>query len=126
MTGYTIEVGYNSAQGGEEVWDKLKTVAKGICKKPEQIAEEAIKFGAGQRCNKDSLMEYAEAYKECGEKGTADLTVRIIEGEEPYISQSASGGGEAREIKEHLRRAFCRLVLYEMHKSLMEINIRVA
>lgn len=76
--------------------------------------------------NTETLMPYARAYV-----GDQDITIRVEEEEDetygklPVIRQSASGGGESREIKEAFRRAFCRLVLQEMHRSQMEVSISV-
>ena len=123
MTGYYIEVGYNSAHNNDDVWEKLKEVTKYYCDNPELIVGEVLRiYKDWSYSDKGELIEYANAYTE-----QTDLTIKIIEKEdEKYIQQYASGGGNSREIKEHLRRAFCRLILNKMHENCMEINIRVS
>ena len=130
MTGYHISIGYMS--GGpdkEEAWGILKEVVLDLCNAPARIADEAIFFGM----ERASAVEYASAYvgASIANRGTEDSTLRIIEadGKEktpPQIMQLAGGADPSRSIKEAMRRAFCRLVMYEMHKREIEININVA
>jgi|ERR1043165_2461901 hypothetical protein len=131
MTGYHISIGYLS--GGpydkEDAWEILKQVALDLCNAPARIADEAISFGM----NRDIATEYAAAYvgASIATRGTEDSTLRIIEANEkegtaPQIMQLAGGADPSRSIKEAIRRAFCRLVMYEMHKREIEININVA
>ena len=124
MTSYILEVGYNSCNNKEDVSDELKKVAIEICEQWTEISDEASLMSSPYY---KSLFEYAESYGTCGEDGTNDLTLKIDKDEEGlyYLRQAASGGGESREVKEHLRRAFCRLVIREMHKKGMEVNLRV-
>lgn len=130
MTGYHISVGYQS--GGpdkDEAWEILKRVVLDLCNAPALIADEAITFGM----DRATAIEYADAYVGASEatRGTEDSTLRIIEAnaaeETPaQIMQLAGGAGPSRPIKEAMRRAFCRLVMTEMHKLGIEININVA
>ena len=129
MTGYHISIGYLSGYDKEEAWEVLKRVVLELCNAPERIAEEAMRFGMDGAVAR----EYAEAYRGASleTRGTEDSTLRIIEGERaegnpPQIMQLAGGAGPSRVIKEAMRRAFCRLVMYEMHKREIEININVA
>lgn len=116
MTGYYIEVGYNRARSKDEVGEKLREVVKAICAKPETILAE-VKRVEG-RAIPDS---YAESYREPWQ----DATIKIIEGERLQVMQLASGGGESRDYKEAMRRAFCRLVIEAMHLEQMEVNMVV-
>lgn len=130
MTGYHISVGYQS--GGpdkDEAWEILKRVVLDLCHAPARIADEAISYGM----DRASAIEYANAYVGASEawRGTEDSTLRIIEANAaedtpPQIMQLAGGAGPSRTIKEAMRRAFCRLVMAEMHKLGIEININVA
>lgn len=121
MTGYHIEVGYNSCFSKGEVAEKLCHVVQSICAKPETILAE-IKRVEG----KDVPPEYAESYHEPWQ----DATVKIIKDEEGdglQVMQLASGGGESRDYKESMRRAFCRMVLEAMHREQMgEVSVVVA
>ncbi len=120
MTGYHIEVGYNSVHSKDEVAEKLREVAKAICAKPETILAE-VKRVEGR----DIPESYAESYREPWQ----DATIKIIEAsaDRPMqVMQLASGGGESRDYKEAMRRAFCRLVLEAMHREQMEVSVVVA
>ncbi len=126
MTSYTIKVGYNSNYNNEEVWEYLHKIGLQIADNPSLIADEAHRFDS---LNKKELTEYAESFKT-----RKDLTIQFKtepneyenkEDFEPHIYMMASGGGHARLLKESVRRAYCRLVLVEMHKQQMEIDISV-
>lgn len=127
MTGYHISIGYLSGYDKDEAWEVLKKVVLDLCHNPHHLVDEAVAFGM----NPASAAEYAAAYVNASEetRGTEDSTLRIIEakdGDPPQIMQLAGGGGESRTIKEAMRRAFCRLVMREMHKLEIEINVNVA
>jgi len=120
-TAHVIQVGYNSAHHKKDVWKELKEYVGYLCSSNFKIADEAKKYTS--KISHDQLDEFGKSYKEC-----KDLTIRIHDNEdvdECYIRQMSSGGGVDREIKEQLRRAFCRLVLERMHSLNMEINISV-
>jgi len=130
MTGYHISIGYMS--GGpdkEEAWEILKEVVLDLCNAPARIADEATSFGM----DRTTAIEYAGAYvgASIANRGTEDSTLRIIEANEkeetqPQIMQLAGGADPSRSIKKAIRRAFCRLVMHDMHKREIEININVA
>lgn len=124
MTGYRISIGYNSRAGlrvREGLWAELKKAALSLCAHPERIAEEVRLFEPSY--SEVELEEYERAYQE-----SRDLTVMFYERpeEEPYIMQLASGGGIGRDIKEACRRAFARLIIQEMHRKRIEIDLVVA
>lgn len=135
MTGYYLEIGYCS-QGPdlEEAWEILKQVVREICDRPGQIAKEA------ERClpafgipvpDLNTVSDYLERYRLIDDN--QDLTIFIEETPrdpgnkefKPRIVQYASGGEPGRKLKEHLRRAFCRLVIEKMHKREIEVNLSV-
>lgn len=129
MTGYYIELGYQSGYSADfdldEAWKEMKTVCGEICSRPERIADEAVRLGAPVEDDGAEIYTYAQSYHNC-----SDLTIKIVEKEKDgekrrYIQQFASGGNPCRMMKEHLRRAFCRLMMEEMHKRGIEINISV-
>ena len=130
MTGYHISIGYMSGcPDKEEAWETLKAVVLDLCNAPALIADEAISFGM----DRATALEYAGAYvgASIANRGTEDSTLRIIEadakeGTPPQIMQLAGGIDPSRSIKEAIRRAFCRLIMREMHKREIEININVA
>lgn len=130
MTGYHITIGYLSAADKDEAWRVLKGVVASLCADPTRIAAEAGCFGMSPAV----ASEYAEAYRSFSSKNgrTEDSTLVILERDattpesEPQVMQLASGGGFERGAKEATRRAFCRLVMNEMHKLEYEININVA
>lgn len=117
MTSYHLEAGYNSGHAKEDVAETLLAVAKAICAQPELILAE-VKRVEGLVVAAD----FAESYREPWQ----DATIKIIQGERLQVMQLASGGGEARDYKEAMRRAFCRLVIERMHREQMEVNLIVA
>jgi hypothetical protein len=131
MTGYHISIGYLS--GGDfdkdEAFQVLKKVALELCHNPHHLVDEAVRFGMRPQTACDYAAAYVNASEE--QRGTEDSTLRIIEGERaegnpPQIMMLAGGAGESRTIKEQIRRAFCRLIMREMHKLEIEVNINVA
>lgn len=128
MTGYYLEVGYNSAAHREDVWKRLVEVARELCAHPERIAAEVLRLEPGRSLGE--VADYVEMYR-----ADADLTITIVEEPpsdintedfQPYIQQLASGGGDGRDLKEACRRAFCRLAIEAMHRERLEINLRVS
>jgi hypothetical protein len=129
MTGYYLSSGYNSGYSVREGapvdgWEKLKEIALRLCSQPEKIVDEAIKFGAPPICEDGccTLLDYAMRYQP-QDDGTFKIHESENDDDEAYIAMHASGD---RELKEHIRRAFCRLVIYEMHKLGLEVNLSVA
>ncbi len=129
MTGYRIEIGYNSAgPTGAEAWESLKAVALEICGNVAAIAVEVTRLEPSYTI--DELHGFVMAYAD-----REDLTVTFhdepawhedVSEFKPYISQLASGGGASREVKEACRRAFCRMVIEAMHRRRIEVNLRVS
>lgn len=103
------------------LWVELKEAALDICENYERIVFEVRRLEPG--FTGTSLSDYARAYKV-----REDLTIQFLEpeGGEPSIYQAASGGGFGRDIKEACRRAFARLIIHEMHKKRIEVNLTVA
>jgi hypothetical protein len=130
MTNYRISLGYNwDGPGAEEQWEALKSVVADLRANTHRIAEEAVRMGCPVEESGDGLGEYLEGYL----PDSADLTIRVIDEEDRLnpperlreIWQAASGGDPSRSIKHHLRRAFCRLVMGEMHRRGIDINVVV-
>lgn len=127
MTGYHISIGYNSTLNHVErtgkAWEALKETVSQLRTRTNAIVAEVLR----EQPNLgpvDVLVEYAETYGQ-----DVDRTLTIIEATDDRpaeIMQLASGGGDARDIKEAMRRAFSRLVIFEMHKRGIEVNFHVA
>lgn len=128
MTGYHLSIGYLSGGDKAQAWDTLKTVVLNLCHDPVRIANEAVRLGMNRTTAHECARAFASASLEF--QGTEDSTLRIIEGDRaegnPQIMMLAGGSGQSRTIKEAIRRAFCRLVMTEMHRRDIEININVA
>jgi hypothetical protein len=127
-TSYHLSIGYNSGCScpkelikPEQSWELLKSAVLVICGDPALIVAEARKFGAPEQCANGpeccTLEGHAERYK----TPWTDQTIRFNEKNKQVI-QIASGD---REVKEHVRRAFCRLVIAAMHKYNIEVNMEV-
>jgi hypothetical protein len=130
-TSYVISIGYNSGiscparligeSGATEAWGMLKSVVEKLCADTDRIVAEARAFNAPENCEKGpdccTLQNHADRYK----LPWQDRTIYFDEKNQRVV-QMASGD---RLVKEHIRRAFCRLVMAEMHKLNIEINIVV-
>jgi hypothetical protein len=139
MTGYSIQIGYNSSHSRKEVELAMLECAKEIISDKGRIVKEVLRLEpniksrlgpemgfVGMRVgahNGDSLEGYEDMYRE---KSDLTITFREDEDGEKIICQAASGSFGARDIKEAFRRAFCRLMLEAMHKRKMEINVIVS
>lgn len=121
-TGYTISIGYNSAHEKAEASEMLKRIVMEIQNKPSLIVSEAKRTNPFVSSN--VLLPYAMAY----EHPVRDATITVSVDSETGLTsvhQIASGGGDERRYKEIVRRAFCRLVIAEMHSLDMEVNLGV-
>jgi len=130
VTGYYLEAGYQSGASREEAWEALKRITLEICETPTVIAEEALAYGCPVEAEGTHINKFAESYR-----ARTDLTIRIKEkgdigvdedAETGKVVQYASGGGQSRIMKEHFRRAFCRLAIRRMHAEGYEVNMTVA
>jgi hypothetical protein len=121
VTSYSIEVGYNSGKQPDEVWEALKNAVAKIQANPQQLFAEVL------QCEPDANLQMIEEIIDCYKAPITDLTLKIVESEDRHsVWQWASGGDPYRGAKESCRRAFCRLILYEMHRQKMEVNIVVS
>jgi hypothetical protein len=129
MTGYIIELGYQSGYSefsGVDEWKSLVEIIQSI--KPNELKTEYLEYETITQCERgcckldDFINRY---YEKNNEYETVDATLKI-NNEEQYIIQCASGSGLIRTMKEGLRRAFCRIVLRKAHKIRLEISISVS
>jgi hypothetical protein len=133
MTGYYLSIGYISGysfRGNRELaWVQLKTLALSLCSHPERITASVMEIEPKRLRNgarglfADELDSFCKQYSI-----RDDATIKFVEGSDPYISMLASSGNgdRAREIKERVRRAFCRLLILEAHKLGIEVELKVA
>jgi hypothetical protein len=121
-TSYVIGIGYNSGYSSnkksDDLWEKIRDISLELCNNPELIVEEALKVDSG-KVTLEELTQYSKCYIT-----RTDSTIRFNE-DEKQIRQCASGSLPSRLIKEILRRAFCRLLLYKAHAEGIEITIGV-
>ena len=127
---YHIYIGYNPHFGDREVWEELKRTVFYLRSKTNMIVKEAV------RIEGDTAVLYKAALRY---KDENNLTLQIVEHSPEYpkgycraepcqIMQTISCGGYRNiwwPAKKRVCRAFCRLVMKEMHKKDMEINILV-
>lgn len=143
MTGYYLELGYNAALGGEQqikAWDTLVAVFTNVIGDPERVVREVQRVEAGA-ASEEAIRECAVWYTHPERTPDVDCTFRIHDKEDfiapmtdnlepapfkPYIAQLASGGGPGRATKMAVRRAICRLVIEDMHRLKIEVNLRVS
>ncbi len=121
MTGYSFSIGYLSGASykgdTDEAWQELVKCVETLRTQPERIVTEARRLDAPEHCEHGccTLFSLAQAYQ------NHDATL-VIHHDAHTIDQYASGD---RMVKEHVRRAFCRLVLEDMHRKGIEINLKV-
>lgn len=117
---HTITVGYNPNFSKAEVGKRLREAVARLRARPDIIEVEVLRLAP--RIDRDELAELIPCYQ------STDLTLRVQDDADgnPVVTQSASGGGVSRDIKEECRRAFCRLVLDAMHREQMSINVTVS
>lgn len=128
MTSYTIEVGYNSGYSfttglritPNQQWECLKSVITKVCNDTQRIIDDAKLYGAPDiDRHGNTLSEAAEMCKDGNPNG-----FRFYENQgDNQFRMPASGD---RELKEHVRRAICRLVILDMHKMGIEVCLRVS
>lgn len=118
-TTYVLRAGYPSVFSKSEMNEKLASIVDAIQDNPQVIVDEVIRLELGG--DMELLTNYAANYR----KPVADLTLAVSDDEygNPEYTQMASGGGESRDTKESLRRAFCRLVIDGMHKNRMGVTM---
>jgi hypothetical protein len=120
VTSYVISIGYNSGRV-DDSWENLKATAIKICNAPGRIVSEAIRINPEMPQSHSSLLhEFAEPFKE-----RQDLTIKAYD-ESETVYLIASGGNVERDVKEILRRAFCRLLIEDMHRQGVEVNLHVS
>jgi hypothetical protein len=117
VTSYKLTDGYSGDFDRDEIWQELLVVVDVVREDTNRIVSEVLRVEP--KANKKKIQELAMYYK----KPAIDLTIQIRENEEcREVLQLATGGG----LKESVRRAFCRIVIDEMHKRKMEVSLIVA
>lgn len=122
MTTHTISIGYNSGDGSLKLsrnksWLVLKRTVEEICADIASLIAEARKYNAPEEDADGDLQDFANYYKLPWQDQTIYFDEKLH-----VVIQNSSG---RRNIKEHLRRAFCRLVMQKLHQRNIEININV-
>src|SRR5690348_3435921 len=124
-TSYTLSIGYlsgDSFKGNTDAaWQVLVDTLEHIKQAPERIVTEARRLDAPEMCGEGccTLQSLAEAYQQYSD---ATLIIHQTDGKR-YVTQLATGD---RTLKEHVRRAFCRLVIEDMHRQGIEVNLIVS
>lgn len=131
MTSYTLSIGYLSGYSTDldrdAAWLALLESVNARRSDPQAIIREAKRFDAPDKCRNGccTIAEAAAAY----DPSNNDLTVVVIDERGPdgednrRVVQYASGD---RDLKEHVRRAFCRLIIQDMHRRGIEVDLSVA
>lgn len=123
-TSWTLEPGYQSSEYDQvDVFKAIKEVAEDIIQnRSDEWEREAIFFGAPEYPDGESLRDFIEIY-------TAEEWNPFVIHESsdmPHLFISASAGGESREAKEAVARAFCSLLIREIHAKKMNISMTCA
>lgn len=140
MTGYYLELGYNSSLGTPQLglaFSTLVGVFMNLVNDPDRVTREVLRLEPG--ADAVLVLQVAGWYGH-PDRPKEDLTFKVVERGDthpeinaleaaefkPYIQQYASGGGAQRGASESVRRAFCRLVIEDMHRLKIEVNLRVS
>ncbi len=122
MTSYTLSIGYISGYSfkgdKDDAWQALVNCVEALKRNPDRIVAEARRLDAPEQCKHGccTLQETAGAYLN-------DDATLVIYHSDRAVRQFASGD---RMLKEHVRRAFCRLVMEDMHRQGIEVNLQVS
>jgi hypothetical protein len=126
MTGWHISIGYlsgySTSLNRDEAWVELKREAVHIAQTPAMLAQEAYEFGAPKVDDVDGsyrLADYCTIYSVKPENGCP----LSIDDDRQEVMITASGN---RTMKEHVARAFVRLLMAAMHRKGIEVNVTVA
>lgn len=140
MTGYYLEIGYNSGLNDQHkalAFGTMVGVFMNLVNDPDRVTREVLRIEPG--ADVALVAKCAEWYGH-PERPKEDLTFKVVEKDtrhpeisaleavefRPFIQQYASGGGAERGARESVRRAFCRLVIEDMHRLKVEVNLRVS
>lgn len=125
MLWFRLSVGYigGFAEGREKAWKFLKHCALDLKNDPDmallRIEGEILRlFPNESGASVEEFCETAKYYLE----NARDFGI-VEEGK--FISLKASGSGDEGSIRELVCRAICRLIIYDMHKMNIDINMEV-
>ena len=130
--GYYISLGYDSGSSRDvsikkdERWAKLRELALEIAADPSKLEIEARLGGSPPLVDEEGtkLLRYAQAL--VIDLASKDNPCVRLNDEAEQIEMMCSGGGvKSRGMKEHVRRAFCRLVIQKAHRLGLEVNLGV-
>ncbi len=126
-TEYTIELGYISGysfkDGYDAAWEILVNETHRLINEPALIATEARAYGSPEVCCDRGCLSLLEACKAYVNRGM-DAPLAIIEDDHGRrVIQFTTGN---RPLREHVRRAFCRLLIQRMHRQQIEVNLVVS
>lgn len=124
-TGWSITIGYNSSHSPvekEDLWEILKNSAQIWRINASTLRDEAERYGAPLELDGENLMDFCEVYRRDWLMGGP----LHIDDDKQALYIDASGGGASRVLKEHVARAFCRLVVIDMHHKCIEVNLHVS
>jgi hypothetical protein len=103
------------------LWDILKKSANYWRSNLTALVNAATDYGAPDDLDGEQLIEYCKVY----ERDWTDGGPLRVDDEEQILHIMASGGSSSRILKEHVARAFCRLVIQDMHRKQIEVNLHV-
>lgn len=137
MTYYYISIGYLSGYSypadRAQAWTELKAVVSQIRNRTVTIAEEVMRVEVHRKqADKEIARRAAERFD--SKKGLTSFSVvephqeasgAIVSGTIVLVSSVEDGDARLFSIRESARRAFCRLVINEMHRRGIEVNLEV-
>lgn len=124
-TSYEFSLGYIQASHPTyaEAWPMLCAIVRDLMTHPARVVAEARRLGAPEQCDHVhengshcTLEQIAQGYLL-----TEHNPIEFYE-QSRSITQYSFGD---RAFKDHIRRAFCRLVIEDAHRQGIEVNLNV-
>jgi hypothetical protein len=121
MIGWHITLGYNSGHTGDADWQTVCDLAVMTAGDTKSLADEAFIYTRKEPLELREMIEkVAETYQQHDTFGSPLFI------DEKQIMILASGGGDWRKAKEHVARAFVRLLMQAVHSLGFDISVSVA
>jgi len=122
MTSYYLSVGYCAFGVGSDNWPTLKDIFIQATKDSQRIKEEVEKCGVNETTFYYPISEKEYSLEECLRELAIDgvyYGFEEEEGDEKILFVTHNEG------KHHIFRALIRIVIFEMHKLNLEVNVEV-
>lgn len=123
-TSWNISIGYISGTtyNGDvnTAWETLKQDAKDLADSPYVLLAEYNLYARHIGDDETPTLVYATQYS------AKEYNPMTVNDEKQRIFIGASGGNPSRAVKEHMARAFIRVLMRRMHERGIDVNVSVS